>query len=272
MSPLVLTIGGVDPSSGGGLSADLETLAAHGCFGMSACTAVTAQNSREVRLVEPVRAEVLQAQIETLLSDFRFAAVKIGMLATEANVGVVAAALRRDLAGVSVVLDPVLAASSGDALSTPAMVSALRSELLSLVTLVTPNLDEARALTETTLTPGLGDEAEMTGAGLSLVRSGARAVLVKGGHLAGAPRDVLVTGDGAGDVRWFATNPNGASARVASHGVRGTGCRLAAAIAAGLARGLRLDEAVHGARDYVGLLLATRVTHPGAGRGYILPG
>ncbi len=235
--PRVLTIAGSDSGGGAGIQADLKTFAAHGVYGMSVVTAITAQNTREVRSVHEVPAAVVADQIDAVFEDIGVDAVKIGMLASAPIVEAVAERLAAH-AGPPVVLDPVMVAKSGAPLLAENAVAALAARLLPLSTLVTPNAREAERLTGLEVVDGVAQEA----AGRELARRGP-AALVKGGHLPGAMVvDLLCDGRG---VRRF-THP-----RIATRSTHGTGCTLSSAIAARLAFGAPLAEAVEGAIDYV---------------------
>lgn len=237
-----LTIAGSDSGGGAGIQADLKTFAALGCYGLSVVTAVTAQNTREVSAVVTLSAELVTAQLDAVLADIGADAIKIGMLGNANVIRAVAAGLVRWHGG-PVVLDPVMVSKSADRLLADAATEVLRAELLPLAALVTPNLPEAAAL--------LGWRAvtrdTMGDAACALHALGARAVLLKGGHLPGAPTDLLLYGDVAGNARtiWLEGR------RVTGPNTHGTGCTLSAAIAAQLARGLPMDEAVARARAYL---------------------
>jgi hydroxymethylpyrimidine/phosphomethylpyrimidine kinase len=237
--PNVLSIAGSDPSGGAGIQADLKTFAAHGCYGMAAMTALTAQNTRAVTGIELVPPAFVASQIDAVFADVRVDAVKIGMLASAEIIGAVADALERHRPA-NVVLDPVMVSKSGARLLQEDAVTALRDRLLPLAGLVTPNLPEAADLLAET-------EAESRDAMPALARRlaalGPRAVLLKGGHLAaGESPDYLVTPEGG---RWLE------GARIATRNTHGTGCTLSSAIAARLARGHGMAEAVHGAKAYL---------------------
>ena len=235
--PRVLSIAGSDSGGGAGIQADLKTLSALGCYGMTAITAITAQNTQGVRAIHGVPPDVLQAQIDAVIEDIGADAVKIGMLHAPEVVRVVAQAIRRH--GLkNVVLDPVMVATSGDKLTTQETVDVLVRELFPLACVITPNLDEAELL--------LGHKIEgidaLEPAAHELLALGAKAVLLKGGHLPGDQVvDVLVQ-PGQACLRL-------ASARIASKNVHGTGCTLSSAIAAHLALGLDLAQAVTQARQ-----------------------
>lgn len=237
-TPIALTIAGSDSGGGAGIQADLKTFAALGVYGASAITALTAQNTRTVAAIHDVPAEFVAAQIGAVLDDLDVAAIKIGMLASAQIIEAVADAL----AGWRgpLVLDPVMVAKSGDALLREDAVAALKERLLPRADLLTPNLPEAARL--------LGcDRAEaitaMEEQGRCLIALGARAVLMKGGH-AGGDRvtDLLITADE--EVRRIE------APRIATPNTHGTGCTLSSAIAAHLARGFGLAEAVEGAHAY----------------------
>ena len=238
----VLSIAGSDSGGGAGIQADLKTAAALGCYGMTAITAITAQNTEGVRAIHALPAELLAEQIDAVVEDIGVDAVKIGMLHDPAVVQVVVAAIRRH-GFAHVVLDPVMVASSGDRLIAAETAAVLVRELFPLATLITPNLDEAAWL----LGHSIDSAGQLESAARELQALGARAVLLKGGHLPGAQlTDVLLLSDAAsGQARhWH-------SERVASRNTHGTGCTLSSAIACHLALGESLADAVEHARDYV---------------------
>ncbi len=235
----VLTIAGSDSGGGAGIQADLKTFAALGCYGMTAITALTAQNTVGVQAIHAVPPEFLRSQLQSVLDDIGVDAVKIGMLHTPEVVRTVAWAIAHY--GLQrVVLDPVMVATSGDRLIADETVEVLVRELFPLATVVTPNLDEAALLIGR---PIQGADA-LEDAGRSLLAMGARAALVKGGHLAGDEVVDLLVQPEQPSLRL-------ASQRIASRNVHGTGCTLSSAIAAHLAQGLPLDAAVQRARDYI---------------------
>jgi hydroxymethylpyrimidine/phosphomethylpyrimidine kinase len=249
-----LTVAGSDSGGGAGIQADLRAFAAYGVHGLSALTATTAQNTRAVTDVHRIPGPHLAAQVSAVLADFRIGAVKTGMLGTAATVRVVARALRGRR--VPVVVDPVMIASSGAALLAPGAVRAIVEELLPLAALLTPNVPEAEALT------GVRIESvrDMDRACDALLARGARAILLKGGHLPGRRVvDVLRTGT----QRIAVEHP-----RLAREG-HGTGCTLASAIAAQLALGRALEPAVRDAIAYVHGALAHGI-RPGRGRVHVL--
>ena len=252
----VLSIAGSDSGGGAGIQADLKTFSALGCYGMTAITAITAQNTLGVSAIHGLPAAVLRAQIRAVLDDIGADAIKIGMLHSPEAVGVVAQALD-DYRIAHVVLDPVMVATSGDRLMAQETAQVLVAELFHRATLITPNLDEAGLLLGRQITLATQFDA----ATRDLIALGAPAVLLKGGHLAADEVvDVLATRSGL-TQRW-------ASPRIASRNVHGTGCTLASAIAAHLALGLDLPQAVTEARRYVLAAIASgAAVLTGAGHG-----
>jgi hydroxymethylpyrimidine/phosphomethylpyrimidine kinase len=252
----VLTIAGSDSGGGAGIQADLKTFAALGCYGTSAITALTAQNTLGVQGIHAVPAEFLRRQIASVLDDIGADAVKIGMLHEPAIVEVVAWAIDRYRLE-HVVLDPVMVATSGDRLIAAETVAVLVRELFPRATVVTPNLDETALLLGRPL-----DRAEgLEQAAQDLLALGARAALLKGGHLPGDEVADLLTRPGQPTLRL-------ASPRIASRNVHGTGCTLSSAIAAHLALGHGLDESVRRARAYIlGAIAAGADVRTGAGHG-----
>lgn len=240
MIPVALTIAGSDSGGGAGIQADLKTFAANGVFGTSAITALTAQNTQGVTAIHDVPLVFIVAQLDAIFSDIDIAAVKIGMLSRAETIRVVASELRRHSAR-HIVLDPVMVATSGDRLLKEDAVVALRTDLMPLAEIVTPNLHEAAALTGK---PVARNEQEMETQARDIFAFGPRAVLVKGGHGAGDEAvDLLIGGDG---VVARLTAP-----RINTKNTHGTGCTLSSAIAANLAKGMDLVAAVRAAKDYV---------------------
>jgi len=235
----VLTIAGSDSGGGAGIQADLKTFAALGCYGMSAITALTAQNTVGVQGIHAVPAEFLKVQIQSVVDDIGVDAIKIGMLHAPGIVEVVAWAI--DHYQLShVVLDPVMVATSGDRLIASETVQVLVRELFPRVSVITPNLDEAALL----LGREIPNAEALDTAANDLLAMGAKAVLLKGGHLAGDEVvDLLVQAHGPSHRL--------ASKRIASRNVHGTGCTLSSAIAAHLALGHGLSEAVRLARTFI---------------------
>jgi hydroxymethylpyrimidine/phosphomethylpyrimidine kinase len=252
-APVGLTIAGSDSSGGAGIQADLKTFSALGVYGASVVTALTAQNTKGVFAVHQVPDDFITAQIDAVFADFAVGAVKIGMLGNLAAIDAVAAGLDRHQAR-NVVLDPVLAATSGERLLSADALGALR-ELVARANVLTPNLPEAAALLQELPAQ---DESEMLRQAERLLEFGADAVLIKGGHGGGADSvDLLV--EPAGHTRFSAP-------RLQTGDGHGTGCSLASAIAAGLAKGCLLGEAVGEAKTYVSAALAA-ADRLGAGSG-----
>lgn len=241
--PIALTIAGSDSGAGAGIQADLKTFAALGVYGASVITAITAQNTKRVFAIHDVPAEVITAQIDVLFADLKIGAVKIGMLNKTVAVDAVMAALDRYRPD-KVVLDPVLVASSGDQLLESGALGRLR-ELIGRVRVVTPNLLEAAALLDTV---PARNEDEMRAQAERLLALGPGAVLIKGGHGAG-PESVDVLVEPGSHARF-------AAPRIATRNTHGTGCTFASAIAAGLAKGLSLEQASRQAKSYVSAAIA----------------
>lgn len=234
----ILSVAGSDSGGGAGIQADLKTISSLGCYGMTAITAITAQNTCGVTGIQAVTPDMLAAQIKAVVTDIGVDAVKIGMLHDPDVVHVVAAAIR-EYKLTRVVLDPVMVATSGDALIAPLTIAVLVKELFPLVSVITPNLDEASLLLKRPITT----RAQLDLAAKDLVAMGASAALVKGGHLAGDEvTDVLLA---SGELTAFS------SARIASQNTHGTGCTLSSAIACYLGMGYPLAEAVAKARSYI---------------------
>ncbi len=258
----VLTIAGSDSGGGAGIQADLKTFAALGCYGMSAITALTAQNTLGVRGIHAVPPEFLKAQIQAVVEDIGVDAVKIGMLHAPGIVEVVAWAIDHYRLP-NVVLDPVMVATSGDALIAQETVEILVRELFPRARVITPNLDEAGLLLGRDLTA----VDELDQAARDLLDLGARAVLLKGGHLVGeevvdvllqaAPPQASPTDSSLGPTKpgysrqGYSRPVHLSSVRIASRNVHGTGCTLSSAIAAYLALGHPLQEAISLARSFI---------------------
>ena len=235
----VLSIAGSDSGGGAGIQADLKTFSALGCYGMTAVTALTAQNTTGVQAIHGVPASFLKAQLQSVLDDIGVDAVKIGMLHSPDVVEVVAWAI--DHYGLKqVVLDPVMVATSGDRLIAEETVSVLVRELFPRVQLITPNLDEASLLLQQTLT----EVDQLHNAAHALLDMGAKAVLLKGGHLPGDVLCDILQTPGNDAVVFEAT-------RIHSRNVHGTGCSLSSAIAAHLASGKTMADAVAAARAFI---------------------
>ena len=247
-----LTIAGSDSGGGAGIQADLKTFAAHGVFGTSAITAVTAQNTLGVTAWQAMPADLVTAQIEAVAADFDLRAVKVGMLATAAIVEAVAATIV-ELDLPDVVVDPVMVATGGDRLLDEDAIEAIKRELIPHTRVLTPNVPEAEALSGM----GIASVDDMRSAARRILASGPRVVLVKGGHLTGPESvDVVVTAHESFELR---------RPRVETTSTHGTGCTLSSAIAANLALGLELQPALERAREYVD----GAIRHaPGLGRGH----
>jgi hydroxymethylpyrimidine/phosphomethylpyrimidine kinase len=238
-TPIAVTIAGSDSSGGAGIQADLKTFSALGVYGASVITALTAQNTRGVTAIHDVPTDFVAHQIDAVFSDLSVDAVKIGMLSQPATIEAVAAGLERHGQKI-VVVDPVMVATSGDRLLAPEAVEVLRKLLIPRALVITPNLPEAAVLLEA---PIATNEAEMQWQGERLLALGPGAVLIKGGH-DGGPESVDLLVEPTRVTRLGAT-------RVETRNTHGTGCTLSSAIAAGLAKGLDLMEAVREAKDYV---------------------
>lgn len=251
--PCALTIAGSDSGGGAGIQADLKTFAAHGVYGASVITAITAQNTVGVRAIHNVPCDIVAAQLNAVLEDIPVSASKIGMLSSAAIISVVADRLRAHAAR-NIVLDTVMVAKSGDLLLQRQAVQALIDELLPLATIITPNLPEAVCLLQR---KAVDDPVEAAQALLAL---GARAVLLKGGHADGNTlEDIFMLRGVSAPFRFT-------HARVHTANTHGTGCSLSSAIAAGLANGLALPVAVERAITW----LHAAITHAwplGAGHG-----
>jgi hydroxymethylpyrimidine/phosphomethylpyrimidine kinase len=240
MTAIAVTIAGSDSGGGAGIQADLKTFSALGVYGASVITALTAQNTRGVAAIEPVSPQFVVAQMDAVLGDLAVGAIKTGMLANAGVVEAVAGALNGGRLRCPLVVDPVMVATSGDVLLPPDAIAALRRALIPLATLLTPNLPEAARLLEqgeATTGTELEDQAR------ALLALGCRAVLIKGGHgTGGTALDLLY--DGTSFLRLE-------KPRLDTPHTHGTGCTLSAAIAALLAQGVGLPEAVARAKTYV---------------------
>ena len=246
-----MTIAGSDSGGGAGVQADLKTFSALGVYGASTLTAITAQNTVAVTAVHELPVEVISAQIDAVVSDIGVDAVKTGMLSSSAIVGVVAQGIERH--GISnLVVDPVMVAKSGDALLRQEAVDSVRTMLVPLATLVTPNIPEAETLTEMTIT----SEDDMREAARRILAMGAGAVVIKGGHRAGPATDLFYDGS---EFTEFS------SERFDTVNAHGTGCTFASAAAAGLAQGKTVLDSVAQAKEYV--TQAIRHSYP-LGRGH----
>lgn len=236
----VLTIAGSDSGGGAGIQADLKAISANGCFGASVITALTAQNTVGVTAIHPVPIDFVAAQMDAVLSDIGADAVKIGMLFSPELIRTVAAGLKRHDVR-TVVLDPVMVAQSGDKLLQDEAIDALKTELIPLATLITPNLPETSVLLGREITTNEDARQAVT----DLAAFGCRNVLVKGGHLeSGDSDDTLYLVDEQRLITLRGT-------RIPTRNNHGTGCTLSSAIAAGLAKGQNVETAVRSAKDYI---------------------
>ena len=235
--PKAMTIAGSDSGGGAGAQADLKTFAALGVYGASTLTAITAQNTVGVTAVHEIPTDVIRAQIDAVLTDIGADAVKTGMLSSSAIIECVADALEHWKVP-ALVVDPVMVAKSGDSLLQEEAVGALRSRLLPLASVVTPNIPEAEVLTGM----NISSDSDVRDAARAIVAMGAKAVVVKGGHREGPATDIFF--DGA-QFQEFTT------ARIDTVNTHGTGCTFASAVAAGLAKGLPVIDAVGAAKEYV---------------------
>ena len=237
--PLALTIAGSDSGGGAGIQADIKAMEANGVFAASVITAVTAQNTRAVTAAYDLPLTIIEAQLDAVADDFTFGAIKTGMLSSAGIIGLVARKVREH-GFAPLVVDPVMISKSGFALLQPDAVEALKRDLLPLATLVTPNVHEAERLAGMEICTLADAEA----AARTMHGFGPQAVLVKGGHLDGEPDAVDVLFDGV-EVHAFR------SERIDTPHTHGTGCTYASAIAAHLARGAALADAVQAAKAYV---------------------
>jgi len=243
--PRILVIAGSDSGGGAGIQADIKTACAFGVYAMTAVTAVTVQDTTGVHAMHAIPPEIVRGQIDCCLSDIGTDAIKIGMLGSRAVVDAVADAIESRARGIPLVLDPVLASTSGTPFLDDEGIDQLLDRLLPRATLVTPNLPELERL------------ARKSGHARDLLDRGAKAVLVKGGHAEGdTVTDVLHAREATSSFEY---------PRLVTRSVHGTGCTLSTAIACGLARGLPLAEAVKIARDYLQAAIATA---PGFGHGH----
>lgn len=233
----VLTIAGSDCSGGAGIQADLKTFSAHGVYGMSVITAVTAQNTQGVLAVQDISPELISKQLDAIFDDIEVDAVKIGMVSASETIRIIAGKLRQYQAK-NIVLDPVMVSKSGFRLLQAEAQAALMTELLPLATLITPNIPEAEVLAGRQV-----DTLEdMQQAAQAIHALGVKNVLVKGGHRQNDATDILFDGE---DFYYLP------AARVASTNTHGTGCSLSSAIAANLGRGADVFDAVRQAKDYI---------------------
>jgi hydroxymethylpyrimidine/phosphomethylpyrimidine kinase len=253
----VITIAGSDSGGGAGIQADLKTFAALGCYGMSVITALTAQNTKGVTAIHAVPAPFVRAQLEALFGDIGTEAVKIGMLHSGEMVETVAEQLKQHQAK-NIVLDPVMAAQSGEALTSEEAIDAMKKHLLPLVTVLTPNLPEAALL----LNREVNNLEDMRLAAHDLAAFGPGSVLLKGGHL---------KGDDTTDVLYIGPEDRSVvlqGERIKTRNNHGTGCTLSSAVASFLAKGFALEEASRSAKEYlIGAIRAGAEYEIGQGNG-----
>ncbi|MGG0892210.1 bifunctional hydroxymethylpyrimidine kinase/phosphomethylpyrimidine kinase [Cytobacillus horneckiae] len=232
-----LTIAGSDSGGGAGIQADLKAFAANGVFGMSAITAITAQNTVEVRSVQDIDIAIIKDQISAVFDDINVDAVKIGMLSSAETVEAVASELER-YQPEHVVLDPVMVSKGGHHLLKEQAVEALINKMLPLATIITPNIPEAEVLANMVIQT----REEMEKACIKIRAMGVGAVLLKGGHLEGEPEDLFYDGE---NFHWIPGK------RIHTKNTHGTGCTLSSAIAANLAKGKSMLDAVREAKKYI---------------------
>ena len=258
----VLTIAGSDCSGGAGIQADIKAISALGGYAASAITAITVQNTLGVTGIHPVPASYVKAQIETVMTDIKPSAVKIGMINDVEIVKAIAESIK-EYRPKFVVFDPIMVSTSGCKLIEDKAIEAIKKELIPLSTIITPNLSEAMVLTG----DSIGDVASMTAAGNKILESGCGAVLIKGGHLEAAGNKILESGCGAVLIKGGHLEGNDmcdvlcikgentpyiyTASKISSKNTHGTGCTLSSSIATYLALGETLREAVRKAKDYV---------------------
>ena len=251
--PVVLSVAGHDPSSGAGVTADIKTIAAHGCYAVTCITALTVQSTQGVKRFETVDARVITECLEELAADFSIAAMRIGMLGSAEAARVVGAFIRRHKPG-NVVLDPILKSSSGTELISSDGARMLKQKLLPLADVITPNMEEAAALTGLPV----DNVEQMPAAGVELHKLGARNVIITGGHL-DPPVDLLSLAEGRG-IKLFTGK------KISGRSTHGTGCAFATALACNLALGRSLTDATNAAKQYVASAMKAAVPL-GTGKG-----
>lgn len=238
----VLTIAGSDSSGGAGIQADIKTIMANGCYAMSAITALTAQNTMGVTGIQETSSEMLSLQLDAVFTDIRPDAIKIGMVASEKLIRVIADEIKKYQAE-HVVVDTVMVSTSGHRLIDEDAIGALKECLLPIAEVITPNIPEAEVLAEMTIR----DEQDMVRAAEKISKVYGCAVLCKGGHSINDANDVLYSD---GKVNWYYGK------RIDNPNTHGTGCTLSSAIASNLAKGYKIDEAIRNAKDYISGALA----------------
>ena len=232
-----LTIAGSDSGGGAGIQADLKAFSAQGVYGMSVITAVTAQNTTEVRSIQNIELSIIKDQIEAVFDDIKVDAVKIGMLSSSETVEVVSNTLEKYKPSI-IVLDPVMVSKAGHHLLQEEAIIALIEKMIPQVTMITPNIPEAEVLTNSQIKT----EEEMREACVKMKALGAKSVLLKGGHLSGDPNDLYYDGT---DFHWVYGK------RIHTKNTHGTGCTLSSVIAANLAKGASSIEAIRSAKNYI---------------------
>lgn len=254
--PTVLNIAGFDGSGGAGIQADIKTISALGAYATSVLTALPVQNTMGVQQVHPIPTAIVTAQLKAVLEDIRPHAIKIGMLHTQAHIEAISAILSA-YADIPVILDPVMVSSSGNRLLDAAAVGSMQQLLFPLITLLTPNMDEAAVLTGMPV----HTLSDMEAAAATILQQGCTAVLIKGGHLEGEELHSVYR-TAKGEQHLFTKT------RVESNNTHGTGCTLSAAIASFMARGYTITEAIASAQDYVHkAILAAKGVQIGKGKG-----
>lgn len=243
--PVVLSIAGYDPSSGAGITADIKTIAAHGCYGISCITALTVQSTRGVRRVQPIAARTISETLEELAADFNIAAIKIGMLGSLEAARAISTFLKSNRKA-PVVIDPIIRSSSGAALISARGLSFMRRNMLPLATVITPNLDEAAALAGF----AVRTQEDMKRATQALHAFGARAVIITGGHL-NSPVDLLSFDEQSVWLR---------GKHIKTRSTHGTGCAFSTALACNLALGRSMEAAARAAKKFVERALRTAPT------------
>ncbi len=237
----VLTIAGSDSSGGAGIQADLKTFSAHGVFGMSVITAVTAQNTQGVFAVQDITSDIIASQLDAVFSDIEVDAVKIGMVSQIETIKIIAEKLKQ-YKPEHIVVDPVMISKSGYDLLSPKAKEALITELIPLATLLTPNLPEAEVITGRKI----ATIKEMEEAAIRIHSLGAKAVLVKGGHLEDDATDICFDGH---EFSYFKGE------KIQTSNTHGTGCTLSSSIASNLANNLQLNDAIREAKNYITLAI-----------------
>lgn len=233
----ILTVAGSDSSGGAGIQADLKTYSAHNVYGMSVITAVTAQNTTGVTAVHNIPVDIVRAQIDAVFSDIQVDGVKIGMLSDSEIAACVAERLRFYAPNI-IILDPVMVSTSGSKLLSDDAINVIKSELIPIASMVTPNIPETETLTGMTV----NNIESMKAAAEAIFNMGAKNVLVKGGHLSAAADDVLYDGKSVSVFK---------GERIKSRNTHGTGCTISSAICANMANGMSAAEAVRSAKEYV---------------------